>query len=163
MLHLIPRPLHVAALRTAHFLRLHWWRMTGRSVIGCRVLVLDDAGRVLLVRHSYGTRHWMMPGGGVRRGEDVARAAAREVLEEVGLKIGSLIEIEFADEDLQGVRNHVHVLAGWTDQSAVPDGREVIEAQFFALEDLPPNTVSRLAARLPGWVTAAKAARHRPV
>lgn len=163
MLHLIPRPLHVAALRTAHFLRLRWWRMTGRSVIGCRVLVLDDADRVLLIRHSYGTRRWMMPGGGVRHGEDVARAAAREVLEEVGLKIDHLIEIEFADEDLQGARNHVHVLAGWASQAPVPDGREVIEARFFALEDLPPDTASRLAARLPGWVKAAKVARHRLV
>ena len=162
MLHLIPRPLHVAGLRTAHFIRLRWWRIAGSMVVGCRVLVLDEADRVLLIRHSYGSVRWMMPGGGLRRGEEVARAAAREVAEEVAIRLESLIEIGCAVEDLQGAKNRVHVLAGWTRESPVPDGREVIEARFFALDDLPRDTVRHLAERLPGWVTAAKAARLRP-
>jgi 8-oxo-dGTP pyrophosphatase MutT (NUDIX family) len=53
-----------------------------------RVLLIDEAGRVLLaraVRPETGGEFWFPPGGGVEPGEDVVAAAAREVAEETGL------------------------------------------------------------------------------
>jgi 8-oxo-dGTP pyrophosphatase MutT (NUDIX family) len=47
--------------------------------------VLTDGDRVLLVRHTYGSRAWDLPGGGRRRGETSAAAARREMREELGL------------------------------------------------------------------------------
>ncbi|RKR92367.1 8-oxo-dGTP pyrophosphatase MutT (NUDIX family) [Micromonospora pisi] len=58
-----------------------------------RVLLLDGAGRILLLRflrdpgdpalgHS-----WCTPGGGVDEGQSLAQAAARELREEVGLVV----------------------------------------------------------------------------
>lgn len=160
MLHLIPRPLHIAALRLAHAVRMQWWKVRGGVVIGCRVLVLDEADRVLLIRHSYGSQRWMLPGGGLKRGEDVALAAQREVREEVGVTLAPIFEVDFCDEPLGGARNHIHVLAGWTSQPPVPDLREIAEARFFAVDDLPEATAMQIAAGLPRWVTAAKAARR---
>ncbi|MFC6021030.1 NUDIX hydrolase [Plantactinospora solaniradicis] len=58
-----------------------------------RVLLLDAAGRVLLLRclvdpEDPGAGHcWMVPGGGVDDGESLAQAAARELHEEVGLLV----------------------------------------------------------------------------
>lgn len=46
-------------------------------------LVVRDA-RVLLVRHSY-MPGWLLPGGGVGRGEPAEEAVLREMREEIGL------------------------------------------------------------------------------
>ncbi len=56
-----------------------------------RVLLLDDAGRVLLIE-SYvdvgtASTHWITPGGGAEPGESPADAAARELLEETGVRV----------------------------------------------------------------------------
>jgi TDG/mug DNA glycosylase family protein len=72
--------------------RLRWFQeLAGRSSglalrQGVRALVLDPAGRVLMVRFEdrFGT-WWSTPGGGVEPGESDAHALARELAEEVGL------------------------------------------------------------------------------
>src|ERR1700734_2481734 len=46
--------------------------------------VLTDGDRVLLVRHTYGSRQWDLPGGGRHRGERSIDAARREMHEELG-------------------------------------------------------------------------------
>ena len=62
-----------------------------------RVLVISDAGRILLLhaQDSQGHRWWLMPGGGLDFGESFEDAARREVREETGrdLTIGALIWI----------------------------------------------------------------------
>ena len=61
MLRLIPRPLARVLYRLAHALRVVWWRAARPRLDGCRVIALDAAGRVLLIRHTYGTGRWMPP------------------------------------------------------------------------------------------------------
>ena len=54
-----------------------------------RILLVDGAGRVLLMRFTPGDRPplWCTPGGAVDPGESYAAAARRELWEEVGLDI----------------------------------------------------------------------------
>jgi ADP-ribose pyrophosphatase YjhB (NUDIX family) len=59
------------------------------------VLLHDD--RILMVRHAHADRaYWVLPGGTVEPGEDVAAAAVREVLEETGFSI-ALERLLFVD------------------------------------------------------------------
>jgi 8-oxo-dGTP pyrophosphatase MutT (NUDIX family) len=56
---------------------------------GVRVLVVWR-GRLLLVRHEEresGRAWWVLPGGGLERGETLAQAAVREVYEETGVPV----------------------------------------------------------------------------
>jgi 8-oxo-dGTP pyrophosphatase MutT (NUDIX family) len=52
-----------------------------------RVILLDPAGRVLLMRYDDDPPngwHWSTPGGGLNRGEEFPAGAARELAEETG-------------------------------------------------------------------------------
>jgi 8-oxo-dGTP pyrophosphatase MutT (NUDIX family) len=54
-----------------------------------RILLLDDAQRILLVAHAADRERqvWTAPGGGLEPGEDHVDAARRELAEELGLQL----------------------------------------------------------------------------
>lgn len=55
---------------------------------GVRVILIDESGKMLLVRQRHeGKDVWMVPGGGIEDGENAVEAAVREVREETGLEI----------------------------------------------------------------------------
>ena len=58
-----------------------------------RAVVVDDEGRVLLVRpHGYREHEWALVGGGVERGENPVQAMQRELEEELGLSAVTRLE-----------------------------------------------------------------------
>ncbi len=158
MLHLIPASLHRLGLRLAHGVRRRWWRWAQVKLEGCRVLALDSAGRVLLIRHSYGSGNWLLPGGGIARGEAPLAAAQRELAEETGLRLEQARCFAVIDEPLYGTVNRVHLVCGKAQGELRCDGREVIAARFFAATDWPGDLSPRLAAQLDGWLAQVGAA-----
>jgi 8-oxo-dGTP diphosphatase len=58
-------------------------------VLCAGAVVRDDGGRLLLIRRGTepGRGQWSLPGGRVEPGEQPAQAAAREVLEETGVRV----------------------------------------------------------------------------
>ncbi len=155
MLYLIPPRLHRAGLNAAHGLRKLWWRLARPVVHGVRVIALDDDGRVLLVRHSYGSAHWMPPGGGLRRGEDPVAAAMRELREECGCDLAAARLVAVVRENLFGATNVIHVIGGRVRGVPQGDGREVTACGFFAAHALPECLPAQLRDPLPGWMAAA--------
>lgn len=156
MLRLIPPPLHRALLIQAHRVRLVWWRIRKPLLRGCRVLALDDSDRVLLVRHSYGSGRWLLPGGGVARGETALMAAIRELGEETACALEDPREIAVIEEPLAGTVNRVHVITGRVRGIARGDGREIVAAEFFALDALPAELAQQLERHLADWVALAR-------
>lgn len=132
-------------------MRVQVWRVWRPDVHGVRVIVLDGQDRVLLVRHSYGSDKWMPPGGGMRRGEDPLLAGARELLEETGCRIVEPRVLQISDEKLHGTSNAVRIVLGRTSDEPRADGREIIEARFFALDALPAHMSEGMAQRVQAW------------
>lgn len=82
----LPVPARRLAYRAAHRVLTVWWHVRRPHTRGVKCVLRHD-GRVLFVRHTYGDRTaWELPGGGLRRGEAPADAAAREAHEELGVR-----------------------------------------------------------------------------
>lgn len=153
MRNLLPGPLHRFALRTAHALRLAWWRGTHRTVRGTNVIATDAQGCVLLVRHSYhASQTWMLPGGGLGSGESAIEAAMRELAEETGCALNQARQLGSVTLNRRGWTNLIELVAGRTDDTPRADGREIIEARFFDAADLPAQTSAATCEMIAKWL-----------
>jgi G:T/U-mismatch repair DNA glycosylase/8-oxo-dGTP pyrophosphatase MutT (NUDIX family) len=84
--------------RLRWFRALHAWLDDVRERPTARAFVVDDAGRVLLVRfrNRHGDVWWAAPGGGIEPGETADAAIRRELREEVGLAVDDPGEVVWA-------------------------------------------------------------------
>lgn len=142
------RPIHIA-YRIAQRLRMLWWRVARPDVYGAKVVVLGSYRTVLLIRHSYvSSERWMLPGGGVRRSEDAAAAAAREVLEETGVVLAAVrLHGEFLDT-ARGARNHISLFVGEGTGEPRCDGREIVAAEWHPLDAMPDSIAAASLRRI---------------
>lgn len=120
--------------------------------------MFNPQGQVLLVRHSYGSGSWMLPGGGLGRNEDAVAGAVRELAEEVGGQLDQARLVMRLEEPLSGATNHVHIVTGVSAAAVVGDCREVISARFFAPGSWPEELSLSHSRGLDDWVRAAEAA-----
>ena len=138
------RALEPLIRRLMHF----YWSFSRGATLGVRAMVIDGAGRIFLVKHSY-VDGWHLPGGGVETGETFLAALTRELAEE-----GNIVMT--APPVLHGIffnkwasrRDHValYVVREFRQDMPRPN-YEIIEHSFF-----PPGT-------LPDGVTRATRAR----
>jgi 8-oxo-dGTP diphosphatase len=113
------------------------WLKHATFMIGITGVVLDDQGRVLLLKHRFWKDNpWGTPSGYLERGETIEDGFAREVAEETGLTVRDVRILRVTS----GFRLRLEVgvvarLAGTSDPEV--DGVEVEEARFFAPNELP--------------------------
>lgn len=125
------------------------------KTLGVRVIALDDAGRVFLVRHSYiGGFH--LPGGGVDKGESAMAAAARELAEEGNLTLTQPLELAgFFHNPGHSSRDHVvlYVARPVRQAEAKAPNWEIVESGFFPLDALPKDATPSTRARIHEFLT----------
>ncbi|WP_437348803.1 NUDIX hydrolase [Paenibacillus humicus] len=106
--------------------------------IGAAAVILDSEGRVLLVKHSYGNNNWELPGGKAEDEESAEDTAAREVLEEVGLKVG-IRQLTGIYYDPNHDMHHFVFMAdtGPSHPAPQPSSPEILECRYCARDELP--------------------------
>ncbi|MTI06354.1 NUDIX domain-containing protein [Roseibium denhamense] len=133
------------------------WIIQGQGLLrnpytlGVRVIVEDDTGAILLIRHTY-LNDWYLPGGGVDTGESLHQAAVRELQEEAGIALISEPELVnvYLNRGALG-RDHVGLFkAGrWEPTGTfLKPNREIADAAFFPLDGLPASTSEATVRRL---------------
>jgi 8-oxo-dGTP pyrophosphatase MutT (NUDIX family) len=112
------------------------------SLSGVRC-VLRRGDEVLLVRHTYGSRDWALPGGGIKRGEDPAATARREMAEELGVDIADWRPIgELRFTGIERARHTVFCFVGeLPDDGVEVNGVEIAEARLHPVDRLPDVVV----------------------
>ncbi len=136
-----------------------------RAVVGHELLLLasvsilpvDEAGRVLLVRHAGHVDGWGVLGGAVDVGESPAGAAVREAREEIGVDIelvrlldvlgGPDYEIRYPNGDRTAYVTAVYE-ARIIEGSPAPRDGELSELAWFAPGDLAGLRLSGFARAL---------------
>jgi 8-oxo-dGTP pyrophosphatase MutT (NUDIX family) len=113
--------------------------------------VLTDGDRVLLVRHTYGSRQWDLPGGGRRRGEASLDAARREMREELGLEIDGWRALGQLRARIEHHRQTIDVCGAELSSPTLRlDLGEIEVAAWFERDRLPPDTAAFVAPILTG-------------
>jgi ADP-ribose pyrophosphatase YjhB (NUDIX family) len=115
-----------------------WHRATPAA--GVDALVLDGAGRILLVQRKDNGR-WAMPGGIAEIGHSPAESALKELWEEAGLRGRATRLLGVFDSRLWGSRSKVHMVhfVFHVDCEALEPahGIEMLDARFFPTDALP--------------------------
>jgi ADP-ribose pyrophosphatase YjhB (NUDIX family) len=131
-------------------------RGSDRPRVRVAAAILDEGGRVVLVRHRHGSvRYHLLPGGGVETGESLADALIREVREETGLQVEVGEPLFVSDTiDPAGGRHVVNLtfsahIAGGRLTEHPQDERieavDLVEPEALAELDLRPPFAAELA------------------
>ena len=99
------------------------------------IVLRDEAGRVLLIRQQrfiVGRDVWALPSGGVEVGESPEIAAARELIEETGMRAAGLTPL-MSFYPSYGVSNQVFhcFVARPREREGTPDANEVERTAWF--------------------------------
>jgi 8-oxo-dGTP pyrophosphatase MutT (NUDIX family) len=117
------------------------------------LFILDPARRIALIRKPhFADGIWRPPGGGIKPGEDFAAGAAREALEETGLRVSLdryLVDAH-ASFDHAGAtiawRTHVFSALTADEVLAPQDAEEIAGARWGTLDELAGTLRERLLA-----------------
>jgi 8-oxo-dGTP diphosphatase len=132
-----------------------------RCYVAAGVLFYDEAGRILLVQPTY-KDHWDIPGGYVETGETPAQAAAREVREELNIRVlvGPLLVADWAPHPNEGDK----LLLVFDGGTLTPDQLDGIRLQADELASYvyrdPAEAAALLIPRLGRRIAAAIDAHH---
>jgi len=127
-----------------------YWRWSRGATLGARAVVIDGAGRVFLIKHSY-VDGWHLPGGGVEIGETVLSALARELAEEGNIELTGPPALHgvFFNKRISR-RDHValFVVRDFRQPSPPAPTREIVAHGFFPPDALPEDTGPATRARI---------------
>ena len=136
--------LYGSAVRTAYragwvLLRVYWFVFRpAEEGVRC---ALWRGNELLLVRHSYGDRGWLLPGGRLKRGEPPAEGARREIGQEIGADVTEWQAMGALETTTLHKRDRTHYLrAGIAGVALKLDGPEFSEVMWWSGAEPPAGS-----------------------
>lgn len=138
-----------------------WWEVIARKREAADALLLDEAGRPLIVQNSWDDA-WNIPGGCLNPGEPPRLGAEREVKEELGLRItvGRLLVADWEPPSetlpIDGLMSMFDGGVLMAEQVAAIrlQESEIQAFRFAAPDDFPATLPGNLARRLRAALSA---------
>ena len=110
----------------------------GRFRVTVAAMLFDDAQRILLLEHVFrADRGWGVPGGFIKKGEQPEDALRRELREEVSIDLDD-VRLVFTRTLVTIKQVEIYYRARVVGEPK-PSSFEIKQAQWFALNDLPPE------------------------
>jgi len=128
-----------------------YWFLFRPNGYGVKCIIKRNDGKILLIRNTYGSGSWNLPGGGVKKGESAEQAVRREVKEETGIILNTLQPIGAFLSTLEYKKDHINVfLAHTNSEIGEIDPGEISEAKWFSSGEFPQSlaTVARQSLAL---------------
>lgn len=122
-----------------------------RPRVGCGAAILDNQGRLLLVKRVKNPEadHWGVPGGKLDWGEAAHVCAERETEEELGIRVtaGRVLAVtDMVADDYHWVAI-TYAVESFEGQPVIQEAHAIHEWGWFALDALPsPMTLGALDA-----------------
>lgn len=117
--------------------RIYWFITRPKSYgVKCVIYYRNE---VLMIRQSYGGNRWAFPGGSIKKGETPEQAVKREVKEEVGINLENVVHLGEFKTTIEYKLDTVYCFSGIVNNRVfVVDNNEVVEANWFPMDNLPP-------------------------
>ncbi|HEX8072144.1 MAG TPA: NUDIX hydrolase [Pyrinomonadaceae bacterium] len=113
------------------------WLWEPRFTVTAGACVLDERGRVLLLKHRFrGGTGWGIPGGFLEKGEQPEAALRRELREEVGLEL-TAARVAFVRTLARPRQVEILFCARAAAGAPRPRGGEIERAEWYAPDALP--------------------------
>ncbi|MFH1129350.1 MAG: NUDIX hydrolase [Patescibacteria group bacterium] len=116
--------------------RLYWFIFRPKtSGVKC---VIENNGKILIIRNVYGKRMWTFPGGTINKNETPENAVKREVREEVGLEIVNIRFLGDFVSEVEYKKDKIYCFSAKSSQLELKTRKsEILEADWFLPSELP--------------------------
>lgn len=124
-----------------------------KFIVGMIAFVVKDK-KILFVKHSYQNK-WGLPGGWMKRGENLESVMEREIIEEVGIKVKVVDVLEINSIKTRPVVDVVvkcEVVSGKIKEDQI----EVENAAFFSIDDIPNDIISTQKSYIKRFIDSIK-------
>ena len=112
------------------------WLITPKFLVGVVGVVLNHAGQVLLVKHTYRDKYpWGLPSGWLQRGERPMQALQREVKEETGMEVQVIKPLIVSGDDEWPRVDLIFLCSVKNEHFSASE--EVSSAKFFNMDEIP--------------------------
>jgi 8-oxo-dGTP pyrophosphatase MutT (NUDIX family) len=110
---------------------------------GAAAAILDDRGRLLLVKENYDRRRYSLPGGAVEADETLLETVVRETREETGLtvRVEHVIGVYRLENGFTATLFRCSIANG---EPVRPESGEIAEVGWFGPEEVPDPTSNLL-------------------